>query len=214
LDPVLKRPAFFSMDSGKASSGARRATRTRKVAASLAVVDDDARQRARHARLNALEDDAHVLDDVDDDPDDDEFVLDTSDEADTSDDEETPGAAAGAGAAGDGSTAAGKKRKKKRPAKRTKAARTSRHRSSLSGAPSKLKTLQEWIEQDGLEEYPEYEPTYLTATVGAATTRSARTFCSVCGQAGRYTCVRCGTRYCCMKCSVIHTETRCLKFTA
>jgi zinc finger HIT domain-containing protein 1 len=28
----------------------------------------------------------------------------------------------------------------------------------------------------------------------------------------RYTCVRCGSKYCCRKCYAVHTETRCLKF--
>jgi zinc finger HIT domain-containing protein 1 len=196
------------MDHHTASTAPRRALRTRKVSERVAIVDDDERHRARKARLNALEDDSHVIDEADlDDPDDEEFVLD-----DSGDEEEDSDIGDG------GESGAQKKRKRKKPAKKAKAgkgARASRHRGSLSSsAPSKLKTLQDWIEQDGLEDYPEYEPTYLTATVGKAQTRSARAFCSVCGQKSRYTCVRCGVRYCCMKCSVIHAETRCLKFTA
>jgi zinc finger HIT domain-containing protein 1 len=187
-----------------ASGGPSR--RTRKVATALAVVDHDERARAKKARLNALEDDQaqDELSDIEDD--DEEFVLDSDD-----DDSEDSDA--------DGTDKAKDKPKKKKPkAKKRKrkkvvSVRTSRHRGSLSGG-QKLKSLGDWIEQDGLEEYPDYEPTYLTAVVGPARTRSGRKYCSVCGQLSRYCCVRCGSRYCCLRCSTIHNETRCLKFTA
>jgi hypothetical protein len=39
----------------------------------------------------------------------------------------------------------------------------------------------------------------------------ARHFCSVCGYIGKYSCVRCGLRYCSNRCNNHHTETRCLK---
>lgn len=134
------------------------------------------------------------------DEEDEEFVLDSDDDSDGS---------------ADSSDKLKKPKKKKKPAKRkkgSKVARTSRHRGSISG-PQKLKSLQDWIDQDGLEEYPEYEATYLTAVAGPARTRSARTFCSVCGQISKYCCVRCGTKYCCLRCGTIHNETRCLRFT-
>ncbi|XP_035213178.1 zinc finger HIT domain-containing protein 1-like [Stegodyphus dumicola] len=41
-----------------------------------------------------------------------------------------------------------------------------------------------------------------------------RHFCSVCGFDSNYTCVQCGSRYCCAKCFATHQETRCLKWTA
>lgn len=41
-----------------------------------------------------------------------------------------------------------------------------------------------------------------------------RHFCAVCGFPSSYTCVTCGTRYCCVKCLGIHQGTRCLKWTA
>ena len=173
--------------------------RTRNVATALAVVDSAERARANKARLNVLEDDAHDISDIDEE--DEEFVLDSDDDSDGS---------------ADGTDRPKKPpKKKKKPAKRKKGsnmARTSRHRGSISG-PQKLKSLQDWIDQDGLEEYPAYEATYLTAVVGPARTRSARTFCSVCGQVSKYCCVRCGTRYCCLRCGTIHNETRCLRFT-
>ena len=163
----------------------------------MAVVDSAERARANKARLNALEDDAHDMSDIDEE--DEEFVLDS--------DEDSDGSA-------DSSDKPKKRKKKKKPAKRkkgSKVARTSRHRGTISGS-QKLKSLQDWIDQDGLEEYPEYEATYLTAVAGPARTRSSRTFCRVCGQVSKYCCVRCGTKYCCMRCGTIHNETRCLRF--
>lgn len=40
----------------------------------------------------------------------------------------------------------------------------------------------------------------------------SRKFCSVCGLEGIYSCLRCGMRYCNIKCQNQHKETRCLKF--
>lgn len=41
-----------------------------------------------------------------------------------------------------------------------------------------------------------------------------RHFCAVCGYFSIYTCISCGTRYCCVKCLGTHIDTRCLKWTA
>lgn len=166
----------------------RRTLRTRKLAGKLAVVDDDERKRARKARLDALENDASVVDDTElDNADDEEFVLDDIGPDDSKDN-------------------------KKQKNKTIKSRRASR--GSLVGKGRGPKTLQDWIEQDGLEEYPDYEPNYLTCSASPPKFRSSRHFCSVCGQNSRYTCLRCGSKYCSMKCSAIHNETRCLKFTA
>lgn len=43
--------------------------------------------------------------------------------------------------------------------------------------------------------------------------KKARKLCSVCGYAASYTCARCRVHFCCLRCSKIHSETRCLKFT-
>ena len=40
-----------------------------------------------------------------------------------------------------------------------------------------------------------------------------RHFCSVCGFVGTYTCTRCGSRFCSVRCNNNHKETRCLKFS-
>ncbi|KAI8877442.1 hypothetical protein K501DRAFT_298237 [Backusella circina FSU 941] len=41
----------------------------------------------------------------------------------------------------------------------------------------------------------------------------ARKFCSVCGFKSDYKCLKCGMKYCSVKCLDIHTSTRCLKWT-
>lgn len=38
-------------------------------------------------------------------------------------------------------------------------------------------------------------------------------FCSVCGYLGSYTCTRCGSKFCSIKCNESHKETRCFKFS-
>lgn len=43
--------------------------------------------------------------------------------------------------------------------------------------------------------------------------RPRRHFCSVCGFLGTYSCTRCGSRFCSVKCNNNHKETRCLKFS-
>jgi len=40
-----------------------------------------------------------------------------------------------------------------------------------------------------------------------------RKLCAVCGFPSQYTCVTCGTKYCCLKCQETHQDTRCLKWT-
>lgn len=41
-----------------------------------------------------------------------------------------------------------------------------------------------------------------------------RHFCAVCGFPSNYTCISCGSRYCCIRCLGTHQDTRCLKWTA
>ncbi|GJN13978.1 hypothetical protein PR202_gb00746 [Eleusine coracana subsp. coracana] len=65
-----------------------------------------------------------------------------------------------------------------------------------------------------LEPLPPHVPTYLRAAVGPPSTSSRRHYRSVCGSSAKYTCVRCGTRFCSCRRQVIHNDTRCLKFVA
>ena len=83
------------------------------------------------------------------------------------------------------------------------------------------------------------DPSYLRAEQGPPRFEAPRRYCSVCGFTStcvgsvlglsvaldtetdkhvcfaprRYTCPRCGMRYCGVRCAAVHTETRCLKFT-
>jgi zinc finger HIT domain-containing protein 1 len=43
--------------------------------------------------------------------------------------------------------------------------------------------------------------------------RPPRQFCSVCGYFGSYSCVRCGMRFCSIRCNKSHKETRCLQLS-
>ncbi len=53
---------------------------------------------------------------------------------------------------------------------------------------------------------------YSAAAAGPPQGTAPRRWCSVCGFAATYKCVRCGSRFCTRKCYAVHTETRCLKF--
>lgn len=54
-------------------------------------------------------------------------------------------------------------------------------------------------------------PNYVSVAA-AASTRPARRFCCVCGFFAAYSCTRCGSRYCRVKCGDQHKESGCLKF--
>lgn len=74
------------------------------------------------------------------------------------------------------------------------------------------RTFQSLIEECQAEK-KDGVPNYFTAAV----TKSQfppRFFCSVCGLMSKYTCVTCGTRYCCVSCLKTHKDTRCMKYTA
>ena len=54
-------------------------------------------------------------------------------------------------------------------------------------------------------------PNFLTMTADESR-YPRRFFCCVCGFLSKYTCIRCGERFCSKKCGVLHKETQCLKF--
>lgn len=70
------------------------------------------------------------------------------------------------------------------------------------------------LDEAMLDRVPKEIATYLTAAAGPAKTATPRKLCSVCGFQSCYTCARCGMKFCSRKCNAVHTETRCLKFTA
>lgn len=54
-------------------------------------------------------------------------------------------------------------------------------------------------------------PNYVSVLAGPSK-YPPRHFCSICGYFGKYSCVRCGSKYCSIKCNKTHAETRCMKF--
>ncbi|KAH7624886.1 hypothetical protein Ndes2526B_g00257 [Nannochloris sp. 'desiccata'] len=171
----------------------RRTLRTRKVSQRMAVVDESERKQAMAARLEALENDVAVQDTFAAGSDDEEFVLREDSEG---EEEETIGSKA-------------KKRKKSRVDGGMR-----KTRGMISGTSRGPKGFKDWLEESGLDRLPDGEPSYLTAAAGPPKTRSARKLCSVCGVFSNYTCTRCGTKFCSIRCHTVHSETRCLKFMA
>ncbi|KAK7869471.1 hypothetical protein R5R35_008188 [Gryllus longicercus] len=73
------------------------------------------------------------------------------------------------------------------------------------------KTFPQLVEED--RNYNPNPPNYMSAQA-APSKCPERRFCAVCGFPSTYTCVKCGARYCSIRCSGTHLDTRCLKWTA
>ena len=63
------------------------------------------------------------------------------------------------------------------------------------------------------EEYEDKEVNYYTITAKSSIFPLRQCFCSVCGYIGNYSCTRCGSKFCSIKCNENHKETRCFKFS-
>lgn len=100
----------------------------------------------------------------------------------------------------------GKKRKRK---KGGGAKRKTRQAATEQRGP---RTFAAVLEAANLEDSSDDQPNYLTAAAGPPTDTAPRKWCTVCGFAAPYKCVRCASRFCSRKCYVVHLETRCLKF--
>lgn len=72
------------------------------------------------------------------------------------------------------------------------------------------KTLQVMLEEERMTRAE--EPNYFSA-VAPPSKQPPRKFCAVCGCFSAYTCIKCGARYCSLKCRSVHEDTRCLKWT-
>ncbi|KAI4383896.1 hypothetical protein MLD38_009686 [Melastoma candidum] len=165
----------------------RLSTRTRKVASRMAAAlsSADNRAHAALARLEALESDNAPPDPVD---------LNEDDEASLDDEDDDEGY------------------QQRRQPKGTK--RKTRQAKALENARKAPKTFLELLHEANLEALPPHLPSYLRAAVGPPGSTSRRHFCTVCGFTSHYTCVRCGVRFCSIRCQNIHNDTRCLKFVA
>ncbi len=171
-----------------------KSSRQRHIAQALRKVDDAGRDAATRARLDALERDALPDDDEANNggDDDEEFVV---------EEPKLDGAMTKIVA------------KKKTSSKKGGKGRATRDRESNKGAASAktMRTFNQLLEANALDEAPVGIPTYTTIAAGPPSSGAPRKFCSVCGFPSPYTCSRCGMRFCCRKCNQIHSETRCLK---
>lgn len=70
--------------------------------------------------------------------------------------------------------------------------------------------LKKLIKEDDLENKKEY-PNFINAKMSRSK-YPIRPFCSICGSLSRYTCPRCGEKYCGIRCHDLHKEAFCLKF--
>ncbi|KAK1431412.1 hypothetical protein QVD17_07871 [Tagetes erecta] len=177
------------MDDDVSNSLRRMSTRARKVAPKMAaaLASTDNRTQAILARLEALENDnpgAEIVEPNDDDDDAAAASLDEDDDL---------------------------VFHKKHP-KGTK--RKTRQAKALETAKKAPRTFLELLHDANLESLPPHVPTYLRAAVGPPSSTCRRHFCTVCGFSAKYTCVRCGMRFCAVRCQTIHNDTRCLKFVA
>ncbi|TXG74474.1 hypothetical protein EZV62_003053 [Acer yangbiense] len=92
--------------------------------------------------------------------------------------------------------------------------RKTRQAKALEDARKAPRTFLELLHEASLESLPPHVPTYLRAAVGPPSSTSRRHFCTVCGFTGGYMCVKCGMRFCSIRCQHIHDDTRCMKFVA
>ncbi|PWA44434.1 HIT-type Zinc finger family protein [Artemisia annua] len=165
----------------------RISTRARKVAPKMvaALASTDNRTQAMLARLEALENDNPGAEVVEINDDDDEASLDDEDDDHVF---------------------------HKKQSKGTK--RKTRQAKALETAKKAPRSFLELLQDANLESLPPHVPSYLRAAVGPPSSTSCRHFCTVCGFSAKYTCVRCGMRFCAVRCQNIHNDTRCLKFVA
>ncbi|XP_074302526.1 SWR1 complex subunit 6-like [Silene latifolia] len=176
------------MEEEMSGSGRRMSTRSRKVASRMvaALASHDNRTQAALARLEALENDNAAIETV--------HVNDDDDDADLDDDDHDLAFI-----------------QKKQSMSMKRKTRQGKAREIARKAP---KSFLDLVHEANLESLPPHVPTYLRAADGPPTSTSPRNFCTVCGFSANYTCVRCGVRFCCIRCQHIHNDTRCLKFVA
>eukprot|EP00743_Colponemidia_sp_Colp-15_P006890 GILK01007437.1.p1 GENE.GILK01007437.1~~GILK01007437.1.p1 ORF type:complete len:186 (-),score=17.46 GILK01007437.1:154-681(-) len=165
------------------TTSVRTSGRVKKLSEAFRIVDEETRRQVHQARLDSLEDENYEEKQDDDD------AFNIREELASDDDyiDESKKKA----------QKLGKKRKAQTPTR--------------PGKKREKKTLATVLMEGGYESYPPGIPNYLSI----AASRSKfppRQLCSVCGFISAYHCVRCGMRYCCIRCQNVHRETRCLKF--
>jgi hypothetical protein len=70
-----------------------------------------------------------------------------------------------------------------------------------------VRSLQQLLEEAGIDAMPLHVPTYLTATA-ARSRLPKRSFCTNCGYFAKYKCTRCAQKYCSLTCNQAHQESK------
>lgn len=94
--------------------------------------------------------------------------------------------------------------------KKTKKLKKVNKRSKKDTHLRKNLNLKKIIKEEDLEAKSDF-PNFLNIRMGRAK-YPARPFCTICGSLSRYTCPRCGEKYCGIRCHDLHKEIFCLKF--
>ncbi|KAI9470415.1 hypothetical protein BDB00DRAFT_252871 [Zychaea mexicana] len=89
----------------------------------------------------------------------------------------------------------------------SKAARKKRHKGTKANVYAAKTNLNVLLEDARLELLSPNTPSYLTCSA-APSQYPPRHFCSVCGFSSSYKCLRCGMKYCSVRCLGTHQETR------
>lgn len=200
ISPVTPFVACLKMtyqkSSTKKAAVTGRGKRKREVAKRVKQVDFSVIQEARARRLKALENDSHAAEHE-------ASLLEGDDEYNPqldSDEEMTS--------------------RKKTPRPRSRKQRR-RHRALKDTPPDPVKSGIERFNKSTHaamdDETPSIRPKAMATSAQIAalpSSRPPRYFCATCGFKAPYTCTRCYTRFCSVKCNEVHQETRCLKFTA
>lgn len=84
---------------------------------------------------------------------------------------------------------------------------------SNRNSTSNLKSMGSAVSLTNLSNSRNYEVNYHTIAAKPSAFPARQCFCSVCGYIGHYSCTRCGSKFCSIKCNESHKETRCFKFS-
>jgi zinc finger HIT domain-containing protein 1 len=187
-----------------------RPQRKRRVAERVRKVGTAELVAARARRLDALEADAHDLQDAV--PSDDEYVpVGDGGGSDDDDEESVLRASKGRDIAGGDDEEFPKQGRGKRARRATRGPRGSKN---VRGIEKWNKSLQQALDEDlASGVLKEGDKGSYFAISARPSFMPPRRLCSVCGFEAPYTCTRCAVRFCSVRCGTVHEETRCLKFT-
>ncbi|KAL4453009.1 hypothetical protein ABPG73_002294 [Tetrahymena malaccensis] len=166
------------------SNKTRHSQRQKKINQNLRQVDSDTRKYVLNSRIDELESDFYDSPNrLAEDSDNEDFEL---------------------GIEGDSKASSDKKKKQKKLKKKIN------KRMKKETHLRKNFNLKKLIKEDDLDNKKEY--TNFVNIRMNSNKYPTRSFCSICGSLSRYTCPRCGEKYCGIRCHDLHKEVFCLKF--